>query len=185
MFNLLKKEPKMQLTIPFDNNKITTISNNKFLGIYINDTINWKHHIEYVLPKLSAACYAIRIITPYTSLESLKIVYYSNFNSIINYGLPFWGFSSHDKKVFIIQKRIVRIMMGCRKKVSCRNLFRKLKILPLMSQYIFSLMMFVIKSKIQFTMNSEVHDTNTRQHLNFHQPATTMTDINKRSTIQE
>ena len=33
----------------------------------------------------------MRIIKPYVSSEMLKIVYYSNFNSIINYGLPFWG----------------------------------------------------------------------------------------------
>jgi hypothetical protein len=74
-----------------------------------------------------------------------------------------------------MQKRIVRITMGCRKNVSCRNLFKKLKVLPLMSQYIFSLMMFVINNKNQFTINSEVHDINSRQHLNLHQPASTLT----------
>jgi hypothetical protein len=57
------------------NNQIITISDIKFLGIYIKDAINWKHHIEYILPKLSAACYAMRIIKPYVCLESLKIVY--------------------------------------------------------------------------------------------------------------
>jgi hypothetical protein len=60
-------------------NKKTTISNIKFLGIYINHTINWKYHIECILPKLRAVCYAMRIIKPYMSLEKLKIVYYSNF----------------------------------------------------------------------------------------------------------
>jgi len=92
-------------------------------------------------------CYAMRIIKPYMYLETLKILYYSNFNSIINYGLPFWGTSPKIKKIFRMQKRIVGIMMGCRKEVSCRNLFRKLKILPSMSQYILSLMMFIIKNK--------------------------------------
>jgi len=46
-------------------------------------------------------------------------------------------------------------MMGCRKEVSCRNLFRKLKILPLMSPYILSLKIFIIKNKNQFTINSD------------------------------
>jgi hypothetical protein len=149
--------------------------NIKFLGIFCNDAINWKHHIEYILPKWSSACYAMKIIIPYVSLDSLKIVYYSNFNSILNYGLLFWGITSHNKKIFRMQKRIVRIMMGCRKKVSCRNLLRKLKILPLMSQYMFSLMMFVINNRNQFTMNSEVHCINTRQQLNLHQPVSTLT----------
>jgi len=68
-----------------------------------------------------------------------------------------------------MQKRIVRIMMGCRKEVSCRNLFRKLKILPLMSQYILSLVMFIIKNENQFTVNSEILNIKTRQHTNLHQ----------------
>jgi hypothetical protein len=109
------------------------------------------------------------------SLETLKIVYYSNFNLIINYGLPFWGTSPTVKKVFRMQKRIVRIMMGCRKEVSWRNLFRKLKILPLMSQYILSFVMFIIKNKNQFTVNSEIHDINTRQNTNLHQPTSNLT----------
>ena len=117
----------------------------------------------------------MRTIKPYMSLEMLKKVYYSNFNSIINYGLPFWCTSPHSKKIFKMQKRIVRIMMGCRKEVSCRNLFRNLKILPLMSQYILSLMMFIIKNKGQFTVNSEIHNISTRQHTNLHQPTSNLT----------
>ena len=74
-----------------------------------------------------------------------------------------------------MQKRIVRIMMGCRRLASCRNLFKNLKILPLMSQYIFSITMFIIKHKHQFTVNSKIHNINTRQHLNLHQPVPNLT----------
>jgi hypothetical protein len=121
------------------------------------------------------ACHAMRIIKPYMSLESLKIVYHATFNSVINYGLPFWGNSPHSKQIFIMQKRIVRIMLGCRRLVSCRNVFEKLKILPLMSQYILSTTMLVVKNKYHFTVNSEIHNINTRQHSNFHQPAPNLT----------
>ena len=55
------------------------------------------------------------------------------------------------------------------------NLFKNLKILPLISQYIFSIVMFVIKHKHQFTLNSEIHNINTRQHLNLHQPSPNLT----------
>ena len=151
------------------------MSNTKFLGIHINDTINWKNHTEYILPKLSTACHAMRIIKPYMSLETLKIVYHSTFNSVISYGLLFWGISPHSKKIFRMQKRIVRIMMCCRRLASCRNLFKNLKILPLISQYIFSIAMFVIKHKQQLTLNSEIHNINTRQHLNLHQPSPNLT----------
>jgi len=157
------------------NKLIQSVSDTKFLGIYINDTINWKNHIDHILPKLSIACHAMRNIKPFISLETLRMVYHSAFHSVISYGLFFWGISPHSKRIFLMQKIIVRIMMGCRRFVSCRNLFKNLKLLPLMSQYIFSLMMFIIKHKHHFTANSAIHNKNTRKQLNFHQPAPNFT----------
>ena len=117
----------------------------------------------------------MRSIKTIMSLNTLKTIYYSSFNAIISYGLPFWGNSLHTIKVFRIQKRIIRIMLGCKQRVSCRNLFKRLKILPLASQYILSLMLFVVKSKNLFMLNSEHHATCTRQLNNFYQPMTTFT----------
>ena len=36
-------------------------------------------------------------------------------------------------------------------------------------------MIFIIKHKHQFTVNSEIYNINTRQHLNLHQPAPNLT----------
>jgi hypothetical protein len=87
----INHKPKSQLKITHLNKQISPISSIKFLGIYVNDRVNLKNHIECILPKLSMACHAMRIIMPYVSLETLKIVYHFTFNSIINYGLTFWG----------------------------------------------------------------------------------------------
>jgi hypothetical protein len=89
-FTIINK-PKPYLQITHLNKQISTVSSTVFLGIHINDTINWKNHIDYILPKLSMTCHAMRIIKPYRSLETLKIVYHSTFNSVISYDLPFWG----------------------------------------------------------------------------------------------
>jgi hypothetical protein len=102
---------------------------------------------EYTTPKLSSACYIIRCIKPFMSLNTLKNIYNSYFNTIISYSLPFWGNSPHSIKIFRMQKRIIRIMIGCKSRVSCRNLFRRMEILLFVSQYILSLMLFVVKNK--------------------------------------
>ena len=49
----------------------------------------------------------------------------------------------------------------------------------LASQYILSLMLFVVKNKDLFTLNSEHHDTSTRQLNNLYQPMTTITTYQK------
>ena len=106
------------------------------------------------IPKFSAACYIMRSVKPCMSLNTLKVVYYSYFNSVvINYGLPFWGNSAHSVQMFRMQNNIVRIILGCKRRVSCRNPFMKLKILLSASQYIFFLVHSLIKSKNQFTVN--------------------------------
>jgi hypothetical protein len=46
----------------------------------------------------------MRSIKPYMSLNTLRMVYYSYFNSVINYGLIFWGNSQHSITIFRLQK---------------------------------------------------------------------------------
>jgi hypothetical protein len=138
-------------------------------------SINWSCHIEYIIPKLNSACYIMRSIKPFMSLNTLKTVYYSYFNAIINYGLPYLGNSPHNIKIFRMQKRIIRIMTGCKNRVSYRNLFRRSEILPFVSQYILSLMLFVVKNKHLFTVNSENHTETTKQFNNFYHPITNLT----------
>jgi len=116
-----------------------------------------------------------RSIKPYVSQQMLEIIYYSYFHSLISYGIMFCGHSTSSIRDFRLQKRIIRIMMGCRSRESCRKLFIKLKILPLPSVYILSLLLFVIKNKELFTTHNAIQSICTRQHLNFHQPSANLT----------
>jgi len=61
---------------------------------------SWKIPIEQITHKLSAACYAMGSVTPFMSQETLKIVYYTYFHSIMNYRFIFWGTSAHSAKIF-------------------------------------------------------------------------------------
>jgi hypothetical protein len=60
--------------------------------------------------------------------------------------------------------------MGINSRHSCRELFKMLNILPLQSQYILSLVLFVVNNKNQFKVNSEIHSINTRNNSNVFQP---------------
>ena len=68
------------------------------------------------------------------------------------------------------KKRIIRIIVGIRDRDSCGEHFKKLKILPLQSQYILSLLLFVVDNGDYFKVNSEIHNINTRNKLNLHLP---------------
>ena len=77
-------------------------------------------------------------------IPSILPLHYSYFHSVMNYGLIFWENSSYTNSNFKIQKRIIRIIMGTGTRHSSRELFKILNILPLHSQYISSLMLFVV-----------------------------------------
>jgi len=68
----------------------------------------------------------------------------------MSYGFIFWGISLHSSIIFKLQEKLIRIMEGCGNRVSCRSLFKKLQILPLISQYMLSLLMFVVQNKTFF-----------------------------------
>ena len=69
--------------------------------------------------------------------------------------------------------------MKARPRDSCRKFFKILNILPLASQYIFSLALFVIANKTWFRQNSEIHSFNTRNNSNFFQQTTHLTMFHK------
>jgi hypothetical protein len=66
-------------------------------------------------------------------------------------GIIFWGNSADRDNVFKFQKRAIRLITNSSNRTSCRRLFKKLNILPLQSQYILSLALFVIKNMEIFT----------------------------------
>ena len=95
----------------------------------MSDTSTWKKHIDCIIPQLSTACYVMRSLKPY---KSLRMVVYSCFHSIMNY-IIFKGNCSHSIRVFRLQKNIFRIILACKSRDSCRDLFKELKILHLPS----------------------------------------------------
>jgi hypothetical protein len=167
------------IQIMIENKHISTVKETAFLGLIIDNALSWKGHIDYIIPKLSSACYVMRTVKPYVSHNTLKIIYYSYFHSVMNYGLLFWGSSTESIKIFKLQKKMIRVMMGYKSNHSCRDLFVTLGILPLSSQYIFSLLLFLNKNKNQFKVNSEIYHYATRQHSNFHQPSPNLTNYQK------
>jgi hypothetical protein len=106
------------------------------------------------------------------------MVYYAFFHSVMAYGLIFWGNTNHSMRIFKLQKRAVRIMVGAGNRDSCRKIFTSPKILPLPSEYIYSLVMFVINNRDLFT-NTDKYKIVTRNSSNLYFPLTNLTIFQK------
>jgi len=111
--------------------------------------------------------------------DTLRSIYFAYFHSIASYGIIWGGNSSNSKKIFTLQKRIIRFMVGTHPRTSCRRLFKKLEILTVPSQYIYSLMSLFIENQEKFQTNLSVHNINTRNKHHFHRPVANLSCFQK------
>ena len=158
----------IDMQLSYKGNPISNTLSTNFLGLTLDSTLSWNLHVEQMSCKLNSACYAIRLLKSIISTNNLRTVYFAYVHSIITYGIIFWGNSPYSKNIFKLQKRVMRIIMKVDNRVSCRELFKKLNILPLHSQYILSVLLFVVTNMDIFTINSDVHSINTRHRSDLH-----------------
>jgi hypothetical protein len=79
--------------------------------------------------------------------------------------------SVHNRDIFKTKNRTIGIITKAGISDLCWDLFKKLQILPFYSQYIYPLLMFVVKNRDLFKLNSDIHGLNTRYDKDFHLPS--------------
>jgi len=112
---------------------------------------------------LSPICLMLRKLLPILNVKMAQMVYCAHFYSQISCGITFWGSSSSTRKVFIIQKRAIRILLRLGPKSSCREGFKKLVTLTVPCLYSYALMLTGVKNLNIYKTISSVHAMNTRQ----------------------
>ena len=112
--------------------------------------------------RLSAAIYAIKKVKDICGTKAAINVYHAYFHSIMTYGVMFWGRAADSSRVFILQKRAVRTILGMHPRDSCREVFKRLGILTLAGVYIWECLLFARKNLSNTPENADFHDHNTR-----------------------
>jgi len=128
---------------------------------------------------MCSACYALRNVKHIVPIDTLRVIYFAHIHSIISYGIIFWGSSTFASRVFILQKKIIRIITKTRPRDSCREAFKSMEIMTLYSQYVYSLVLYTINNKQLFDTNNEIHNYKTRNNNNFQRPISNLSKFNK------
>lgn len=154
--------------IHFEGKSIVSHNNTKFLGIVIDNRLEWDDHIHSICKKVASGCFLIKRILQIVGHDTAKVVYYSYIHSRLLYGIQLWGHSRHTKRLFILQKRAIRHLAGASRnpcttgmfyKDSCRPYFIKYKILTLPCAYIYSVICLTLD-----TMNTTI--SKDKSHIN-------------------
>ncbi len=135
----------------------------KMLGIMIDPYLQWDPQIDYLCKKLQKCIYSIRYLKNMCGKNTLLIVYYSYFHSLIRFNIINWGNCSSISRVLILQKRVIRIIECLKYKDSCRTSFKKLNVLTVPNTYIYEMCCFVRKHFSYFNKNLRNHEYSTRK----------------------
>ena len=111
LFKPKKKKIDYDLKLKLNGKKLVQTSSVKYLGIKIDSNLNWKEQQNSIAIKINKATAILSKMRHYVNHNTLKMVYYSIFESHTNYANIVWGQNiDSSNRLFLIQKKVLRIM---------------------------------------------------------------------------
>ena len=98
-FNPLSKEPSstQDFALSINQTKLMQVSQTKFLGVIIDDKLNWQCHIDYLRKKLACQIGLLTRIKDSIPNDLHKDLYHTLFESYLAYGITVWGGVSENR----------------------------------------------------------------------------------------
>ena len=157
------------LVIKIDNLELKQVKEANFFGVIIDNKLNWKSHIENVINKISKITGVVYRIRSLCDTHSMKHIYYSLGYSYLIYCSSIWGgaFKTYIDKLFLSQKKLIRIMSHRRRYDHTEPLFKELKLLKMHDIISYQTATFVYRAmntyQIDTGFQTMSHNINTRR----------------------
>lgn len=151
----------------------------KFLGTYLDAGCSWETQIDHLCKKLNKAFFALLKLKYSVPVTTLIMSYYALVYPHLSYNIILWGQAVNIDRVFIAQKRIMRLIFGIKVPTSCKDYFINNNLLTLASIYILKCSVYVFKYKKKFKQLSHHHSYATRHGTNLLYPRHTTTRYEK------
>lgn len=135
------------LRITINEFEIERVYVTKFLGVLIDHKLNWKHHIENICTKISRNTSILYKASKVLSTNSLRSLYCTLILPYLNYCAENWGntYPSNLNKIFLKQKKVIRIIYKASYYDHTNVLFKSLKLLKLEDLIKFKNAIFMFK----------------------------------------
>ena len=169
------------ITLKLGGETINRVENTKFLGVHIDNNINWCKHIQHCKNKMSSGLYALRSVKHLLPTNQLKSLYYTLIHPYINYGILIWGsaIKKYLKNIQNMQNKAIRAISKAKYNDPVVQLYKNLNITPIETLYNIQLGKLMYQHKnnllpkplmLLYTPNTEMHNHNTRHkddpHIN-------------------
>ena len=103
----------------------------KFLGVYVDEHLTWKHHISFICKQIFKSVGIISRSRFYLSSKTKLTLYYALIYPCITYCNSTWSstYVTNLNRIFCLQKRVVRVITNSDYRGHSAPLFTKLGIL--------------------------------------------------------
>ena len=103
-----------QLNLKLDDFPIKQCTETKFLGVIIDDKLNWDAHIKYLKRKLGYSVATLNRIKDSIPNHLHRDLYYTLFESHLSYCISAWGSAAQFRinTLWVAQKHCVRVLFG-------------------------------------------------------------------------
>ena len=164
-----KKINESSLDITVNGEKINRVSETKFLGVYIDDELNWKYHTSQIASKISKNLGVLFRIKDTVPKILLKTLYFTMIHPYLNYCNIIWGGTSKTtlNKLIHLQKRAVRLITKSKYRAPTSDLFKQLQILKLEDIHRYQQIVFIYKLQNKLLPLSCMHHI--KVQINAHQ----------------
>ena len=148
-----RKNKVTDVAINIEGNAIAEVSQTKFLGVYIDNKLTWKKHIHYIAGKLSRGIGLVAKARKLLNYDALITLYYSFIYPYLCYCNHVWGstYVSNLQKLIILQKRIIRMIMGAKPRDHTEPMFLKLGLLKFVDINKYMIAVFMHRNHIAKT----------------------------------
>ena len=171
-----KRHNHAYVSIKLEGKLITRVSQPKFLGVIIDDKLNWKAHILYISRKISRA---ISVIIKARNLgkDALLSLYYTLIFPYLTYCNQVWGstFKYNINTLNKLQKRAIRIICSAKPNSHTEGLYKELGLLKVAEIYHFLVGQFMFR--YHHKMLPKIFDQYFVKHSAIHQYSTRQSDL--------
>ena len=108
-----KSYPKHELNVKLDNQIIDQVNSTTFLGVHINQHLDWKPHINHIALKMSKSIGVINKTKSFISVNARRSLYCTLVLPYIQYCNIVWAksYTTNLEKILKLQKRVIRIIV--------------------------------------------------------------------------
>ena len=130
IFKHKKKKLECRIRIKLSRKRLYPSNSIRYLGVKIDENLNWKDHIHDIATKLNRANALLFKIRNYVNFNTLKSIYFAIFDSHINYANLIWGQNINSAfRNVTLQKKAIRIINNQLRNGHSSLLFKKSNIL--------------------------------------------------------